>query len=355
MDGLKKLHEQQDDFIKKTLQVDKIINQPMFDSYEQKMNQTKVKVKKYSYKQQRIILILLLLLAISVGFNIYQAFVKEAPITITNIFQPTKNNLEEKEDENTPTENIIENKVEETPSTSETLVNTSNSNTVDSVISNTNTTTTVEVQKPTEEPPAEKEPVNTNLTPQLFTDINTNEVEDFVEQFAIGINKLDLNNTSDLESNTILLYIAQQYFSAKSNNYNSLTVDTTYASSAENFHKFLSEFTINDYSTITNLKSYTNYIGYVSRSKSYIYGKGYETIAKEKYTCEDVSITNKDDNVYSAKAKVTRNYEGETATYDVIFTFKVNGNYKYQKYKLLSLESKLTSGSLENIIHLVGN
>ena len=354
MNGIKKLHDEQDAFIKKTLQEDKIIHQPMFDAYEQKMNQTKLKVKKYSYKQQRVILILLLLLAISVGFNIYQAFVKEAPITITNIFQPTENKVEEKEDKNSPTENIVENKVQETPQVSETIVNTANSNTVDNVITNTNTTTTVEVQNPVE-PPPQKEPVNTNLTPQLFTDINTNEVEDFVEQFAIGINKFNLNNTSDLESNTILLYIAQQYFSAKANSSNSLTVDTTYASSAENFHKFLSEFTINDYSTINNLKSYNNYIGYVSRSKSYVYGKDYTTISKEKYSCEDVSIANKEDNIYTAKAKVTRNYEGETSTYDVTFTFKVNGNYKYQKYKLLSLESKLTSGNLENIIHLVGN
>lgn len=347
MNGIKKLHDEQDAFIKKTLQEDKIIHQPMFDAYEQKMNQTKLKVKKYSYKQQKIIVILLLLLAISVGFNIYQAFVKEAPITITNIFQPVENKVSEKNDDNLPTEN----KVQETPQTSETIVNTSNSNTVDNVI--TNTTTTVEIQKPVE-PPAPKEPINTNLTPQLFTDINTNEVEDFVEQFAIGINKFDLNNTSDLESNTILLYIAQQYFSAKSNSSNSLTVDTTYASSAENFHKFLSEFTINDYSTIGNLKSYNNYIGYVSRSKSYVYGKDFETISKEKYSCEDVSITNKEDTTYTAKAKVTRNYEGETSTYEVTFTFKVNGNYKYQKYKLLSLQSKITSGSLDNVIHLVG-
>ena len=351
MNGLKKLHEQQDEFIKKTLQEDKIIHQPMFDSCKQKMNQTKVKVKKYSYKQQRIIIILLLLLAISVGFNIYQAFVKETPITITNIFQPTETKVSEEDDENLPSENIVENEVTNTSSQNETIVNTSNSNTVDSVISNTNTTTTVEVQQPDE-----KEPVNTNLTPQLFTDINTNEVEDFVEQFAIGINKFDLNNTSDLESNTILLYIAQQYFTAKSSSSSSLTVDASYASSAENFHKFLSEFTINDYSTIGHLKSYTNYIGYISRSKSYVSGKDYTTISKEKYTCEDVTITNKDDNnTYTAKAKVIRNYEDETATYDVTFTFKVNGNYKYQKYKLLSLESKLTSGKIENKINLVGN
>ena len=352
MDGLKKLHEQQDEFIKNTLQADKIINQPMFDSYEQKMEQTKVKVKKYSYKQQRIIILLLLLLAISVGFNIYQAFIKEAPVNITNIFEPGENSsTSNKEKENNS--NIETEKLEEVQ-TDEQKEETTPTNTVENIVENTSSNTissTIEIPTNT----VIEEPINTTLTPELFTNVNTNEIEDFVEQFAIGINKLDLNNNSNLESNTILLYIAQQYFSAKSNNSTSLTVDTTYASSAENFHKFLSEFTIHDYSTIDYLKSYNNYIGYVSRSKSYIYGKDYSVIGKEKYTCDDVSISNEKDNVYTATAKVTRDYDGDIQKYDITFTFKVNGNYKYQKYKLLTLNSKLTSGKLESIIHLVGN
>lgn len=353
MNGLKELHDQQDEFIKKTLQEDKIINQPMFESYEQKMNQTKVKVKKYSYKQQKVIILLLLLLAISLGFNFYLAVVKQTPITINNIFEPGISNTSSKEENNNDSKNTsIENETlnQETTLPEDPGSSTQNDNTDSEEQKNNPTVDSEKPSVPTVEPKPEPEVI----TPDLFTDINTNEVEDFVNQFAIGINKLKLDDTSNLESNTILLYIAQQYFSSKSNTSTSLTVDTSYASSAENFHKFLSEFTINDYSTISSLKSYTNYIKYVSRSKSYTYGTDYSTISKEKYKCEDVTIVSKEDNIYTAKAKVTRTYEEEESTYEVTFTFKVNTNYKYQKYKLLSLNPKITSGNVDKTIHLVG-
>ena len=90
MDGFEKLHNSQDEFIKKTLQSDTIVSQEIFDNFSTHMNKTKVKVKKYSYKQQSIIHFLLLLLTISIGFNIYLAVVKGTPITITNIFQPAQ-------------------------------------------------------------------------------------------------------------------------------------------------------------------------------------------------------------------------------------------------------------------------
>lgn len=356
MNGLDKLHKEQDDFIKKTLQEDKIVSQPIFDNFSYYMSQKKIKVKKYSYKQQKIIIFLLLLLTISIGLNVYLGIFKQTPISITNIFEaatskdnvPDKNNqpvVSETENEENDKENIA---IPENTVSSEDEALTQENEVSENIVSNTTTNTVIEI-------PSNTKPVNTTLTPTLYTDISTNEVEDFVDQFAIGINKLKIPNTTNLESNTILLYIAQQYFTAKSTASNSLTVDTTYASSAENFHKFLSEFTINDYSTTDYLKSYNNYIGYASKSKSYVYGKDYTVIAKEKYECTDVTITDKTDNVYTAVAKVTKTYEDTLTTYDVTFSFKVNNNYKYQKYKLLSLSAKITSGSLDNTIHLVGN
>lgn len=374
MEGLKKLHDSQDEFIKKTLQEDKIVSQPIFDDFSVYMNKTKVKVKKYSYKQQKIIFILLLLLTISFGLNIYFAVVNESPITITNIFKaekdnhslPNENKLGNEEQVSNKAENIVENTVDNINQnttenqinleeiTSESTMSTEkNTNTVENKIeeikNEVKNTISIEPTKP-----IEKEPVNTTITPDLFTDVNTTEIKAFVDQFAIGINKLNLEDTSNLESNTILLYITQQYFSKKASSATSLTVDANYASSRDNFHKFLNELTINNYSAIDHLESYDNYIGYISRSKSYAYGNDYSTLAKEKYKCEDVTITNKENNVYTAKAKVTRTYEGENSTYEVTFTFKENSNYKYQKYKLLSLKSKITSSNVDNVIHLVG-
>ena len=351
MDNLKKLHDQQDDFIKKTFQDDKLIDQPIFDSFTSYMDQSNIKMKKYSYKQQKVILFLLVLLLLSVGLNVYLAVVKQTPITITNIFEKveTKQETQKENDDNsvviTPDENQ-----EETLQESEILENDTETSLENKDAEETTITNTV-----VENTQTEKEPVNTTLTPAIFTDVNTDEIEDFVDQFAIGINKIKLLDTNNLESNTLLLYIAQQYFTAKSSNVTSLTVDTTYASSAENFHKFLSEFTLTDFSTVDYLKSYNNYIGYASRSNSYVYGKDYSVISKEKYKCNDVTITAKDDNTYTAEADVTRTYEGVDTTYKVTFSFKVNSNYKYQKYKLLSYKAKITSGPIDNVIHLVGN
>lgn len=352
MDGLEELHKEQDTFIKNTLQEDKLVNQPIFESFNAYMEQSNIKVKKYSYKQQKIIIFLILLLLVSVGLNVYLGIVKQTPVTITNISEPA-HNIEDKDPEtieNDKEENLTNIVIEDT-----TIVD-STENTVENIVevnteSNETTNTIIEEQEKIEP----EEPVNTTLTPAIFTDIDTKEVESFVNQIAIGINKLKFNDTTNLESNTILLYIAQQYFNAKSSNSNSLSVDASYSSTTDNIHKFLSELTITDYSNIDYLKSYTNYIGYASRSKSYIYGNDYSVIGKEKYKCKDVTITNKEDNIYTAEANVTRTYEGEESTYKITFTFKVNNNYKYQKYKLLSLKSKITSSSVDNAIHLVGN
>ncbi len=353
MDNFKKLHDQQDDFIKKTFQDDKIIDQPIFDSFTSYMDQTNIKVKKYSYKQQKIIIFLLVLLLLSVGLNVYLAVVKQTPITITNIFEKVETKQDEqKENVDNSIQNIVDSQEDIDSSTEEPVISEDDQEVIlDNTVTDDSTITNTIVENVEQE----KEPVNTTITPAIFTDINTNEVEDFVDQFAIGINKIKLQDTTNLESNTLLLYIAQQYFTAKSSNVTSLNVDTTYASSVENFHKFLSEFTITDFSTIDYLKSYNNYIGYASRSNSYLYGKDYSVISKEKYKCNDVTITAKDDNTYTAEADVTRSYEGTDTTYKVTFTFKVNNNYKYQKYKLLSYKAKLTSGPIDNVIHLVGN
>lgn len=340
MDGLKKLHQEQDDFIKKTFQADKLVSQPVFDNFSVYMEQSKIKVKKYTYKQQKIIILLLLLLIISVGFNIYLGVVKQTPISITTIF-----NQASTDDKDVPKENgkgtlvvdedkldeLVSDKTEETP------------------VKDSNTT----IEQPVVTPEPEPEPViNTTITPTVFTDVDTKEVAEFVDQIAIGINRLSLEEET-LESNTILLYIAQQYFTSKSNKSSTLEIDTTYASSVENIHKFLSELTIKDYSTVNKISSYNNYIGYTARSKSYVYGADYATLSKEKYECTDVTVSNKEDNIYTATAKVTRTLDSVKSTYDVTFTFKVNNNYKYQKYKILSIDAVNTSDLVDTTIHFV--
>lgn len=377
MDGFEKLHNSQDEFIKKTLQEDRIVSQPIFDSFSVQMNKTKVKVKKYTYRQLHIISLLVILLIISVSLNIYLAVVKGTPITITNIFQPAQDyssNPDTSDFENTIS-NELENTIEnDTTNTIDNTIDNTISNTVENIVDNTTNTTkintsvsvsnTVDKNSSTikNEVPSEIiiVPETKDPEPIIPPEIDLGQIKTFVNQFAIGINKLNLEDTKNLESNTILLYITQQYFSKQSNSSASLSVNTDYASSSTNFHKFLSEFTANDYSKIDYIKSYNNYIGYISRSKAYVYGNDYSILSKEKYNCDSVTITNKNDGVYTAVATVSRTYVNdkkveEKNSYEITFNFKINDDYKYQKYKLLSLKSKLVSGDVETVIHLVGN
>ena len=71
MDNFDKLHAEQDAFIKGIFHEDKIVSQPVLDSFEQYLEKTKIKADKYTHKQKRIILLLIILLLISVGYNIY--------------------------------------------------------------------------------------------------------------------------------------------------------------------------------------------------------------------------------------------------------------------------------------------
>ena len=124
MDGFEKLHAEQDEFIKKTLQADKIVSQPVFENFSAYMETSNIKVKRYSYKQQKIIITLLVLLLISVGLNIYLFVVK--PASITNLFESFKANENQKVEEiteNKIVENIVNNTVENTlPSTTENII-----------------------------------------------------------------------------------------------------------------------------------------------------------------------------------------------------------------------------------------
>lgn len=334
MDGFKKLQDEQDEFIKKELQKDKVVSQPVFDSVSDYIEESKIKVDKYSHKQKKLVHILLFLLIISFGLNIYLSL-DDQTISLSKIFDKTnENTLADSTNTSGGTLILPENIVEELLKDNE----------------NDNPTEEPIVTEP-EETPEQETPT---ITPDIFSDVDTKEIEDFVNQFAIGINRLSLDEET-LESNTILLYITQQYFNSQASKTSSLEIDTTYASSVENFHKFLSELTIKDYSNVEKIDSFVNYIGYTARSKSYVYGADYLELAKENYTCTSVTITDKTDNIYTAKANVTRTSEAGTSTYEITFSFKVNNNYKYQKFKLLSLSAQNTSDIVDTTVHFVNN
>lgn len=185
------------------------------------------------------------------------------------------------------------------------------------------------------------------------TDVNLDELKSFLETYSFGIERITYNG-ENLESNTILLYIAKQYFDKNTNNTSSLKVDTTYASTAENMHKYLTELTGKNYSNTDYIRSYSNYIGYSSSSKAYTYGKNISDIKDEKYSCNQLVITDEEpDDTYVAKGQIVRTANEEKTIYDITLTFKINKNYTYQKYQIISLKTVNRSFSSDNTVHLV--
>lgn len=193
-----------------------------------------------------------------------------------------------------------------------------------------------------------------NATEVVSSDANIDELKKFLELYCSGIQRIVYNGET-LESNTILLYLAKQYFDNNSGKSSSLKIDTTYASSVENIHKYLTELTGKDYTGEESIRSYKNYIGYSSTSNAYTYGSDISTLRNEKYKCTQLVLTSENDGVYVAKGQVVRTIDTEETTYDITLTFKINNNYKYQKYQIISLKPTNKSFYPDNTVRLVEN
>lgn len=185
-----------------------------------------------------------------------------------------------------------------------------------------------------------------------FTDgLNTEELRELMERYSVGIQRISFDE-ENLESNTILLFIAKQFFDSNASK-SSLEVNTNYAPTLKNIHTYLSELTGRNYSQVEYIPSYANYIGYVKASKTYIFGNDYNNIKKEVYNCSNLSILEENDGLYTAKADVTRTIDKEVTNYEITFTFTINKNFTYEKYCIKSLKVKNTSFYPDNTIHLV--
>lgn len=324
MDNLDKLHAEQDEFIRNVFSEDKIVSQPVLKDFTTYIENSNIKAKKYSHKQVRLIFILLLLLIISVGTNIYFAISKNKPI---------ENSLEDSKISNTLETNTLDDIKK-----SENKTNTANTSDVE--ISNTVTNTSIPTATVT---PKDEE--------SDLSDINLDEIRSLVESYSVGINRIS-SDTNNLESNTILLFIAKDYFDNKPSK-SSLKIDAIYAATAENIHKYLTELTGNDYSNIEYIPSFNNYIGYTRSSKSYTLGPNSSTITKEKYTCSNVEIKEKINDIYTIKADVTRTVDDVETNYELELQLKINSNYTYQKYNVKSLKAKNTSFYPDNTVRLI--
>ena len=269
-----------------------------------------------------VLFIIIVLVLVSVYFLVFN--------------QESKNVIQE------PTQNIIQNEVQvEADDKNETDTENIISNTTNTIqnVTSVNLSNTVE----------------SNSTEEIDdTLVNINELKKLMESYAIGIHRISYSG-ENLESNTILLLLAKQYFDTNSNKKNSLKVDSKYATTVENMHKYLTELTGNNYNNIEYLSSYKNYIGYASSNRAYVYGKDISQLKNEEYECPKLELTNEENGIYTAKGEVIRIKDNVETVYDISLKFQINENYTYQKYQIVSLKTANKSFYPDNTVHLVEN
>lgn len=347
------MENNQDDYIKKALQKDKLSDQQVFDKFANHLLTSKVKVSSMSYKKQVLLVVFLILLIIGICLflaNSYFNFFSLSSISQLGQKPLTNTTIEQNQIDNS--NSTIENKVENIADSNEVTNETNEIEEDNTIIENSiseNTTNIIATEASTGTGYATISPAEESN----ISDINLKELKQFVQEFSIGINRLSFDNTENLESNTILLYLAKHHFDTHSSSKYSTDVDTSFAPLATNIHKYLTEFTGKDYSSYDHVRSYNNYVGYAPTSKSYVSGKDLNLITKEKYSVSDLEITNGFSNIFTAKATVTRTLDDVETIYKIVFTFTVNSNYTYQKFCLKSLEASNRSFSPDNTVHLV--
>lgn len=321
MDNFDKLHAEQDAFIRNVFHEDKIISQPVIENFSNYIENSNIKAQKYTYKQKHLITFLIIVLMISVGYNIFLTFYHKTDSSNNNqavISNEIKDNLR----------NNIKNEINNEENTNTTVIE-------------ENTTNNIKIANVTEAP---KQKIN-------YDKLDLNALKDLMNTYSLGIQRLSYDE-ENLESNTILLFIAKEYFDTNSSK-SGLHVDTKYAQTVKNIHTYLTELTGNDYNNIDYIHSFNNYIGYAPSNKAYVFGKDSNSITREKYECSDITITNETDGLYTAKATVTRTIDKEDTVYEITFTFKLNENYVYQPFNIKSLKAKNTSFYPDNTVHLV--
>lgn len=182
------------------------------------------------------------------------------------------------------------------------------------------------------------------------------ELSDLLESYAPGINRVD-GNIYNLENNTILVYIAKNFFDSK--NSSSIDIDTKYATTKKNVHKFLSELTTTDYSSEDALSTYSNFIRYTNKTDSYAIGQDINLLKREKFSVSDLSFEEVGDGRYSGTCVILRSLdngtEREQTHYSVDFEFSINERFTYSKYKILNFNAANKDYMPDNTFHLERN
>lgn len=230
-----------------------------------------------------------------------------------------------------------------------------------------NTNTLVEEDDENENEEDENQNTETEEKPDEVTVISINEnykdlepkeeeLKELFENYSVGINRID-DNTNNRENNTVFLYVAKNFFDSR--NMATLDIDTKYASTKDNIHKYMSELSTHDYTEDEPLITYTNLVKYVDKKKSYDLGPDISLLKREKYSVADIDFSDNGDGTYSGTAYVLRSIkmdeEREITHYNITYKFKINDDYTYSKYKLLSFSATNKDFYPDNTYHLERN
>lgn len=318
------IKEQRDKVIKEKFQNDKIISAPTLYTYDNYINDSKIKQKKYTKKQKNILFFILIL---SILLNIY-LLLKDNNLDINLML--SKKSMES----NTLNNNLIINN-----NTSDNNVdnNTINNNISNNYFENENNIINTTIS-------------NTTISASTKTEVsdsefNSEEFKKLIELYSLGIHRVSDTNPDEKEKNSVLLTVGMKYFnfcaSSKKNNDSISNFSTKYATTTENLHLFLSELTKKQY-TSEVLPTYEDYIKYNFNSKSYSYGSNSSYLTSEIYEVLDLKTYTPTNDIYTVEANIKRiaKYNNDINledTFKVTFKVKLNSNYTYTKYKIMSM------------------
>ena len=215
-----------------------------------------------------------------------------------------------------------------------------------------------ESEEPEEKENEDEDVINVSLNEEDENIIPYDEeIEELLLNYSVGINRLD-GNIDNYENNTVLLFIANRFFESQTTA--SIDIDSKYAATKDNIHKYLTELTTKDYTEIDHLDSYSNIIRYVKKSNSYAIGSDVSLLNREKYSLADLEYNDNGDGTYSGSAVVLRSIEMEDGTrertnYSINFKFSLNKRFTYSKYKILSFSAANKDFFPDNTYHLEKN
>lgn len=358
-------NSEKDEFIRKRLAQDTLMvsGQKVQEKLEREIDESHIRVKKYTYGERRLIMLLIIVLMISLGSNAYLIMNRNKSSIPSNIDNQSilpegydaRNmlvDLGDQIDEEVENEELEENRIEDTSTISDT-------NTVEdtNTIEDTNTSKLSTVIKPAENKVEENVAVS--------KEIDEDEIKNQLTNFAISIGRYG-EDANELEKNTILLLIANNYFNDRVTKNTGLEVgkNSKYAMTANNVHLYLKELV--GMETGDYIPSYTNYMKYNTNSKFYSAGSSSNSLNEEKYELSNIEITASSNNELKVTGNINRKSEREVrdrrnnvsienveANYDFTATLVENKNYTYSQYKIADFKAELLPGESDNINRLV--